>query len=264
MAELKSITKSTYLNEGVRVLEQIKDKKYKDYKKLMDNVDVDQNSKSSINTCWGQIKKRYLDFNDNKEIIYSPMIRLFNNNIILKKELMYLNYLYKEPTFKKIILELIYPKLLQNNGKTSVKRGEIITFLNQFLEYSQATIAKTAQSSVRALVDFGLAEADGKDIFINFYQPELKTVIYALYNEYSRNNSKYNNFNILNPSLDHIKEKAEFPKMLLINPNFIESFLQSGWKAGYLSYEPRGGLNQYVLKHKDAAQFADYIVNEEA
>ena len=94
MAELKSITKSTYLNEGFRVLEQIKDKKYRDYKKLMDNVDVDQNSKSSINTCWGQIKKRYLDFNDNKEIIYSPMIRLFNNNIILKKELMYLNYLF--------------------------------------------------------------------------------------------------------------------------------------------------------------------------
>jgi hypothetical protein len=264
LSELKSITKSTYLNEGLRVLEKIKDEKYEDYQKLMDNVDIDQNSKSSINTCWGQIKKRYLDFNENKKILYSPMIKLFNNNVILKNELMYLNYLYTEPTLKKIILELIYPKLLQNNGKTSVKREELIAFLNQFLEYSQATIAKTAQSSVRALVDFGLAETDGKDILINFYQPELKTVIYALYNEYSRNNSKYNNFNILNPSLDHIKEKAEFTKLLLINPNFIDSFLQSGWKAGYLSYEPRGGLNQYVLKHKDAAQFADYIVNEEA
>lgn len=264
MAKLNSITKSTYLNEGLKVLEQIKDEKYEDYQKLMDNVDVDQNSKSSLNTCWNEIKKRYLDFNENKEILYSPMIKLFNSNIILKKELMYLNYLYTEAAFRKIILELIYPKLLQNNGKTSVKREELTTFLNQFMEYSQATVAKTAQSSVKALVDFGLAEQDGKDILINFYQPELKTVIYALYNEYSRDNSKYNKFNILNPSLDYIQEKAEFPKLLLINPNFIDSFLQSGWKEGYLSYEPRGGLNQYVLKHKNAAQFADYIVKEES
>jgi hypothetical protein len=264
LAELKSITKSTYLNEGLRVLERIKDEKYEDYKKLKNNVDIDQNSKSSINTCWQEIKKRYLDFDNNKKILYSPTIKLFDNNIILKKELMYLNYLYTEPTFRKIILELIYPKLLQNNENTSINKKEITIFLNKHLDNSPATIKKTASSSAKALVDFGLAETDGKDILINFYQPELKTVIYALYNEYSRNNSKYNNFNILNPSLDHIKEKAEFTKLLLINPNFIDSFLQSGWKAGYLSYEPRGGLNQYVLKHKDAAQFADYIVNEEA
>lgn len=263
MAELKSITKSTYINEGLKVLEQVKDEEYADYQKLINNVDVNQNSKSSIDTCWTQIRKRYLDFSDDNEILYSSMIKIFNNNIILKKELMYLNYIYTEATFRKIILELVYPKLLQNNGKTSVKREELISFLDQFLEYSQATVAKTAQSSVKALVDFGLAESEGKDILINYYQPELKTVIYALYNEYSKNNSKYNKFNILNPSLDHIQEKAEFPKQLLINPNFIDSFLQSGWKAGYLSYEPRGGLNQYVLKHKNVRELADYIANEE-
>lgn len=264
MSKLNSITKSTYLNEGLRVLEQIKDEKYENYQKLMDNVEVDQNSKSSLNTCWGQIKKRYLDFNEKQKILYSPMIKLFNSNIILKKELMYLNYIYSELTFKKIILELIYPKILKNNGTVTLKKQELIDFLNQHLEQSQVTINKTASSSAKALVDFGLAEQDGKDILINFYQPELKTVIYALYNEYSRDNSKYNNFNILNPSLDHIQKKAEFPKLLLINPNFIDSFLQSGWKQGYLSYEPRGGLNQYVLKHKNAAQFADYIVKEES
>lgn len=263
MAKLKSITKSTFINEGLKVLEQIKEKKYSDYQELVNNVDLNKNSEHTRNTCLGQIKKRYLDLSDSK-IIYSPMIKLFNSNIILKKELMYLNYIYSEPTFKKIILDLIYPKLKLKNGKINIKRDELADFLNQYTNYKQVTIDKTATSSVKALIDFGLANKDGNDILINFYQPELKTVIYALYNEYSRDNSKYNNFNILNPSLDHIQEKAEFPKLLLINPNFIDSFLQSGWKEGYLSYEPRGGLNQYVLKHKNAAQFADYIVKEES
>lgn len=263
MTELKSITKSTYINEGLKVLEEIKEKKYSSYKKVQNEVDINQNSKHSRSTCWGQIKKRYLDFSDNDRLKYSPMIKLFNNNIILKKELMYLNYIYKEPTFRKIILELIYPKLQNENGRIFIKREELSNFLNQYLEYSKATIQKTARSSVKALIDFGLAEADGKEIIINYYQPELITFVYALYNEYSRENSKYNNFNILNPSLDHIKDKAEFTKLLLINQNFIESFLQSAWKAEYLSYEPRGGLNQYVLKHKDISQFADYIVNGE-
>ncbi len=264
MAELKSITKSTYINEGLKVLEAVKDEKYDDYQELTDNVDVNQNSSHSVQTCWSQIKKRYLDINDNNELSYSPMLKLFNNNIILKKELMFLNYVYTEPTFKKIILELIYPKLLQNNGAMTITRKEIVHFLDQFLDYSSATVKKTARSSLKALIDFGLADADGKEIKVNYYQPELKTFVYALYNEYSRENSKYNNFNILNPSLDHIKEKAESTKFLLINPSFIDSFLQSAWKAGYLSYEPRGGLNQYVLKHNNIESFADYIVNEEA
>ncbi|MGM0410661.1 MAG: hypothetical protein ACQEQF_07825, partial [Bacillota bacterium] len=116
----------------------------------------------------------------------------------------------------------------------------------------------------KALIDFGIADVDGKKIIISYYQPELKTVIYALYNEYSNENSKYNNYNILNPSLEHIKENAEFIKFLLINPNFIESFLQSAWNEGYLSYEARGGLNQYVLKHKNVDDFANYVNEKEA
>ena len=264
MSKLKSITKSTYINEGLKVLEKIKGEKYDDFKNLKDSVDINQNSDESRKTCWGQIKKRYLDFDNDKKLLYSPMIKLFNNNIILKKELMYLNYLYTEPTFKKIIVDLIYPRLKENNGKLNIKREEIIDFLNQYLDFTQATLKKTARSSAKALIDFGIADVDGKKIKINYYQPELKTVIYALYNEYSSENSKYNNYNILNPSLDHIKENAEFMKFLLINPNFIESFLQSAWNEGYLSYEARGGLNQYVLKHKTVDEFANYVKNKEA
>jgi hypothetical protein len=263
LTELKSITKSTFISEGLKVLEQISSKKHLDYQTIINNVDLNKNSESTRNTCLGQIKKRYLDFNDDNELSYSAMLKLFNNNIILKKELMYLNYIYTEPTFRKLIVEIIYPKLLQNNGEVNITRKELVNFLNQHLKYKQVVIKKTASSSVKALIDFDLAGAEGKEIKINYYQPELKTFVYALYNEYSRENSKYNNFNILNPSLDHIKEKADFPKFLLINPSFIDSFLQSAWKAGYLSYEPRGGLNQYVLKHNNIESFADYIVNEE-
>ncbi len=263
MTEFKSITKSTFLNEGLKALEEIKEKKYTDYQKLRDNLNLNKNSVQTRNTCLGQIKKRYLDFDDNKKLLYSPMIKLFNDNIILKKELMYLNYLFTEPTFRKAILELVYPKLTQNNGKIVLKREELVNFFNQYSNYKQITIKKTAASTTKALIDFGLAKTDGREIVINYYQPELKTVVYALYNEYSKENSKYNNFNILNPSLDHIKEKAEFPRFLMINPNFIDSFLQSAWKNDYLSYEPRGGLNQYVLKHNNIKELADYIANEE-
>ncbi len=259
MSKFKSITKSTYIREGLKVLEKIKKEKYDDYKELMDKVDLNQNSDHSRKTSWGQIKKRYLDFDDNNKLLYSPMIKLFNNNIILKKELMYLNYIYTEATFRKIILEFVYPKVKENNGTAIFKREELADFLSQFLDYSQATLNKTARSSAKALLDFGLAEKEEGAIKVSYYQPELKTVIYALYNEYSKEKSKYNNYNILNPSLNHIIENAEFPKFLLINPNFIESFLQSAWKEEYLSYEARGGLNQYVLKHKNVEQFADYI-----
>src|SRR6056297_543738 len=99
------------------------------------------------------MKKRYLDFNDNK-LSYSAMLKLFNTNIILKKELMYLNYIYTEPTFRKIILELIYPKLMQNNGEISLSREEIVSFLDQILDYSRATVNKTARSAAKALIDF--------------------------------------------------------------------------------------------------------------
>ena len=260
--KLRSITKSTYINEGLRVLEVIKENNYESFKKLMKEVDINQNSDYSRETCWGQIKKRYIDFKNEDEILYSPMLKLFNNNIILKKELMYLNYVYIETTFRKLLLELIYPKL-KNANDVILSRDQIADFLDQYLSYSSATLEKTARSSAKALIDFGMAEGDGNNIIITYYQPELKTFLYALYNEYSKENSKYNNFNILNPSVDHIVNKAEFHKILLINPNFIKSFLQSGWKAGYLSYEPRGGLNQYVLKYKNIKGFADYIKNEE-
>ena len=264
MSNLKSITKSTYINEGLKVLEQIEKENYDDYKELMDKVSINQNSEESRKTCWGQIKKRYLDLDDDKNLLYSPMIKLFNNNIILKKELMYLNYIYTEPTFKKIIVELIYPRLKESNGKLIIKREEITDFLSQYLNFTQATLKKTTRSSAKALIDFGIADVDGKKIIISYYQPELKTVIYALYNEYSNKNSKYNNYNILNPSLEHIKRNAEFIEFLLINPNFIESFLQSAWNEGYLSYEARGGLNQYVLKHKNVDDFANYVNEKEA
>ena len=264
MSNLKSITKSTYINEGLKVLEQIEKENYDDYKKLMNKVSINQNSEESRKTCWREIKKRYLDFDNDKNLLYSPIIKLFNNNIILKKELMYLNYIYTEPTFKKIIVELIYPRLKENNGKLIIGREEVTDFLNQYLDFSQATLNKTSFSSIKALLDFGLAEKEEGSIKISYYQPELKTVIYALYNEYSNKNSKYNNYNILNPSLEHIKGNAEFIKFLLINPNFIESFLQSAWNEGYLSYEARGGLNQYVLKHKNVDDFANYVNEKEA
>lgn len=260
--KLKSITKSTYINEGLRVLEEIKENNYESFKKLMSEVDINQNSDFSRETCWGQIKKRYIDLENKDKILYSPMLKLFNNNIILKKELMYLNYVYTEATFRKLLLELIYPKLKQSN-KVILSRGEITDFLNEYLDYSSATLKKTARSSAKALIDFGLAEGEGNSLIITHYQPELKTFLYALYNEYSKEHSKYNNFNILNPSVDHIVNKADFHKILLIKPNFIKSFLQSGWKPGYLSYEPRGGLNQYVLKYKNIKDLADYIENEE-
>jgi len=88
-------------------------------------------------------------------------------------------------------------------------------------------------------------------------RPQLLSVVYALYSEYAAGFEKAKNFNILNPSIEHIKEKAEFYKLFLMQPGMIEDYLQRAWKKGYLGYEPRGGLNQYVLKNKSL----DILIN---
>jgi hypothetical protein len=109
---------------------------------------------------------------------------------------------------------------------------------------------KTARSIVKALVDFEIAEVDGNKVKIKTYRPGLLSVIYAFYSEYAAGFEAAKNFNILNPSVEHIKDKAEFYKLFLMQPAMVDDYLQRAWKEGYLGYEPRGGLNQYVLKYK--------------
>jgi len=259
--KLKSITKSTYIDEGMKVLEVLKENKFNTYKELQENHDINQNSEHSRKTCWGQIKKRYLDL-EKGDLINSPFLKLFNNNLILKKELMYLKYIYAEPTFKFLIINYLYPRL-ESSGEFILTRNNVIDFLQQYLDYSEATINKTARSSVKALMDFGIAEKkEDSSIKIKYYQPELKSFLYAFYNEYSKENSSHNKYNILNPSVEHIIGKSDFYKYLFVKPAFVNSYLQSGWKEGFLGYEPRGGLNQYVLKHNNIMGLANYIENK--
>jgi len=49
-------------------------------------------------------------------------------------------------------------------------------------------------------------------------RPQLLSVVYALYSEYAAGFEEAKNFNILNPSVEHIKEKAEFYKLFLMQP----------------------------------------------
>lgn len=244
--EFKSITNSTYINEGMEALRLAKE--FKDKKSLKENFEINKFSKSARNNCWNQINKRYLtNFDDN---LNRALIKLIDfDGIKLNKELMFYHYLQEELIFKKTLVNFIYPKL-RVDDEYVVKSSDILFFISDYLDYAQSTMKKTARSIVKALVDFEVAEVEDNEVKVKTYQPQLLTVVYALYSEYAAGFEEAKNFNILNPSVEHIKEKAEFYKLFLMNPAMIEDYFQKAWKEGYLGYEPRGGLNQYVLKYK--------------
>jgi len=260
--KLTSITKSTYIAEGLDALRAAKSEDLDNIKQLKEKLIINQNSDASRETCWTQVKKRYLSNYENLK--KSPLIKMvdFKSNT-LNLELMYLNYLYAEPTLYLTMLKLIYPRL-ESAENLSLSRNDVIGFLSDYLDYSEATLNKTARSIVKALIDFGLAqEGEDSKVDIDFYRPDLTSFLYGLYSEYCKAGSENAKFNILNPSLDHIKKKADFPKLLLLKPSLIEVYLQQAWQEGYLNYEPRGGLNQYVLKHESLNKFLDQLISNQ-
>jgi len=244
--DYKSITNSTYVDEGMEALRLAK--QYKNKNELRENLDINKNSKSARNNCWNQIKKRYLTNGDGD--LNRDLIKLIDyKNYKVNKELMFYHYLQEELIFKKTMLDFIYPKL-KVDDEYVVSSRDVLFFISDYLDYAQSTMQKTARSIVKALVDFEIAEVEANEVKVKTYRPQLLSVVYALYSEYSKGFKEAKNFNILNPSVEHIKEKAELYKLFLMQPAMIEDYLQRAWKKGYLGYEPRGGLNQYVLKYK--------------
>jgi len=263
MDNLNSITKSTYIDEGLAVLRKVKFKEINTFSDLQENLVINQNSDHSRKTCWSQIKKRYLQIDSSDNLIKTPLIKLidFKQNV-LNKELIYLKYLNSEKTAYFSVLNHINARLDFDN-EIELSRNKLIEFLSYHLDYSEATLKKTARSIAKALVDFGFARSDSsKKISLSYYEPDLITFLYALYGEYTKNDYFTSKYNILNPSLEHIQNKADFPKLLFMKPNLVEVYLQQAWKKGYLNYEPRGGLNQYVLKHESLDNFTDHIIKE--
>ena len=263
MNNLKSITKSTYYEEGLEAIRIIKNNDIKTFNNLKDNLNLSLNSASSRKSCWGLIKRRYLKLGNENELVYTPLLKLIDSkSVILNRELIYLSYLNKEKTLYFTIINYLYPKF-RINEKNILNRESITGFLSNNLDYSEALLKKTASTIAKALVDFGFARSDSsKKINFSYYEPDLITFLYALYGEYTKNDYFTSKYNILNPSFEHIQNKADFPKLLFMKPNLVEVYLQQAWKQGYLNYEPRGGLNQYVLKYESLDNFADHIIKE--
>jgi len=250
--EFKSITNSTYVDTGMEALRLAKE--FQDKKSLRKNFEINKPSKSARNNCWNQINKRYLTNADGD--LNRALIKLIDfEDVKLNKELMFYHYLQEELIFKKTLVEFIYPKLRVDNEYV-IKSEDVLFFIGDYLDYAPSTMKKTARSIVKALVDFEIAEVDGNEVKVKTYRPGLLSVIYAFYCEYAAGFEAAKNFNILNPSIEHIKEKAEFYKLFLMQPAMVEDYLQRAWKENYLGYEPRGGLNQYVLKYKSIGELA--------
>lgn len=47
-----------------------------------------------------------------------------------------------------------------------------------------------------------------------------------------------------------------------MQPAMVDDYLQRAWKEDYLGYEPRGGLNQYVLKYNSIDNYLYYTENK--
>ncbi len=259
--EYKSITKSAYFKEGLTALRAAEEVNTEE--ELRKKLSFNMNSNYSRKTCWGQIKKRYLKDENNRKIKDYPLVRLidFQENQ-LNRELMYFSYLHREPIARKTILELIYPRLLKQE-LYKLTRREIKEFIEKYMSYSEATMIKTASQITRALIDFKMVQVGDKDVEISFYEPRIYSFLYGLYSEYSPGFVPAERFKILNPSFEHIKNNAQFYKLFLIRPSMLRSYLKISWDKNYLAFEPRGGLDQYVLSHETLDGLTDYILNEE-
>ena|SRR5690554_1555751 len=259
--EFKSITKSSYFKEGLDALRIAKTVKTVD--ELMERYTINQNSNYSRETCWSQIRKRYFCINNN-EIAKTPLLKLIDfSDDKLNKELMYYSYLHKEPIARETVLKFIYPRLTAK-GVCAIVKKNLILFLKKYInKYSDATINKTANSIRKALVDFGLAEKEEDTLIFKYYDVSLHSFLYGLYAEYSPGFAPAKQFNILNPSAEHIQKKAHFHKLFFIKPSLIRTYLKLGWEQEYLDYEPRGGLDQYVLKCKSLDGFVRSLLKED-
>ncbi len=258
--EYKSITKSAYKQEGLNALRIAK--KVTKNKELKEKLIINMNSDCSRKTCWAEIKKRYIRDELNRDLSQIPLIRLidFKGNQ-LNRELMYLNYLYREPIACKTVIDLIYPRLLKFDNYV-LSRQQVMEYIIKYITYSKATLIKTASQITRALLDFKIVQKEGKNVKVSFKDPSIYSFLYGLYSEYSNGLEPARRFKILNPSLEHIRNKAYFYKLLLIRPSMLRSYLKISWEKGLLVYEPRGGLDQYVLCHKTLDGFTDYILTE--
>ncbi|MFW5987990.1 MAG: hypothetical protein ACOCQA_00965 [bacterium] len=256
----KSITKSTYISEGLDALREAK--KVKSFNKLKNSVTINQNSDYSRRTCWSQINKRYIETNKDKITNYSLVKLVDFEDMKLNRELMYFHYLNSEPLAKFTVLNLIYPRLLSEE-EYQLKRDDVIFFIKDYISFSDATVKKTARSIVKAMIDFGMAVQKVNRVFVKWYRPSLTAFLYGIYSEYSSGFAKAQNYNILNPSIEHIREKSEFYKLFLIKPAVLNTYLKISWEKGYLNYEPRGGLNQYVLKQESLSNFVNQLIKEE-
>jgi hypothetical protein len=254
----KSITNSTYIEEGMDALRLAKE--LESINELREKIDINKSSKSARDKCWSHITNRYI-YDENKNI-NDTLVKLIDfQDVEVNRFLMYYHYSHEELIFKKTIIDLIFPRLL-NEGEFIINRDNVNHFISQYLDYADSTINKTSRSIVKALVDFGLASEEKRKVKIQFSQPPLISFIYALYSEYAAGFDMAKRFNILNPSVEHIKEKSEFYKLFLMQPHMIDDYLQKAWKEGYLGYEPRGGLNQYVLKHKSLENLVTNIIKK--
>jgi hypothetical protein len=232
-------------------------KEFKDKNRLKENFEINKPSKSARNNCWSQINKRYLTNADGD--LNRALIRLIDyEDVKINKELMFYHYLQEELIFKKTLLDFIYPKLRVDNEYV-IKSEDVLFYIGDYLDYAPSTMKKTARSIVKALVDFEIAEVYGNEVKVKNYRPKLLSMVFAFYSEYAAGVEKAKNFNILNPSVEHIKEKAEFYKLFLMQPAMVDDYLQKAWKEDYLGYEPRGGLNQYVLKLKSLIELVNKI-----
>jgi hypothetical protein len=256
--EFKSITKSSYLEEGLEALRIAKT--VETVEELMKKYTINQNSDYSRETCWWQVKKRFFNIDKNK-IIKTPLLKLIDfTDEKLNKELMYYSYLHQEPMALETVLKYIYPRL-SSEESCKIERKNLILFLKKYIsKYSEATIIKTANSIRKALIDFGIARAEDGEAVFTYYDTSLYSFLYGLYAEYSPGYEPANRFNILNPSMVHIQKKAHFYKLFFIKPSLLRTYLNLGWEKDYLDYEPRGGLDQYVLKYKSLDGFVNNLI----
>ena len=138
----KSITKSTYLAEALEALRAAK--RVDTVDQLMEIYTINQNSTHSRQTCWNEIRKRYLTIKEGR-IIKTPLLKIIDfSGEKLNKELLYHSYLMKEPIAREIVLKYIYPELTVDNSFI-LDNKNLVLFLKKYIGNFRDTTIKKQQ-----------------------------------------------------------------------------------------------------------------------
>jgi len=252
MGNYRGIYRSTYIPLFIKLLQSVKD--------LSSEEEVDnriegllsQNARNTRRAIKRDFKRRYLIFSEGR-LVKIPLFEIVSrvDDLALIKELLYYHYIRAERIGADVVMDVLYPRL----PNAEYERKEVMSYLAKKMpEMAERTWYNVYAFLKTALKDFGLLQRVDDRWFAQHYLPKLGSFIYALYYEFTVDQS------YLNPRMSHLLEEADFPRLFLMSHGSVRDYVQRARRAGLISYEVCAGDEQVALIHKSLDRVTGEII----